>query len=565
MQFGDNGLFNKSKKAVEKYKEESAKEKISMSMGEFLFDINSGNMTKEEKDNHLKEILSNLGATSIATDSKYYEVEVDEYIFWIDRESLEIISQGPAIVIPPTSIEVKSNSSNIDLIAGETAIINLELTPPDASLRLLKYTSSDEKVATVNNGIVKGVSKGTTTITIESTENSNIKATCEVTVTEIEVESITLDKTELKLAIGESSENLAVTFNPTNASNKNIIWSSSEDGVATVDDKGKITGLTEGAATVTATTSNGKTATCTVTVEDMITKRAGDITIKPKYDYGKVVTGYNSKTEGLTWRLWYVDNVDENDKSKDTVYLIGDFIQNYQAPTKTVNGSTYSVLKSGNYNFGFCNGSGGKDGVIPAYTHNAETNNIGSASKWIWDNQQEIASRWLSKWYEDNSHKTSGDDVNMRAVAYMLDSEIWTSAFGDTENKANYAIGGPTLEMYAASYNDSSPRKSIELRINNDLGYELSWNENGNIIGFGINSIHDINDNGYGIFVPNKSGCNFWCLAAPVSYEIRVYNANSSAKIVDDYVYRNYYCMRPIVCLKPGIQIEPSEDGFAIK
>ena len=60
---------------------------------------------------------------------------------------------------------------------------------------------------------------------------------------------------------------LTATVNPSNASNKNVYWTSSDSSVATVDNAGKVTAVKRGTALITVTTENGnKTATCTITV-----------------------------------------------------------------------------------------------------------------------------------------------------------------------------------------------------------------------------------------------------------------------------------------------------------
>ena len=83
---------------------------------------------------------------------------------------------------------------------------------------------------------------------------------------DISVAGITLDITDVSIKVGETAV-LTPTIIPDNATNKSVKWSSSSDDVATVDNNGKVTGIKEGSATITVTTSDGgKTATCTVTV-----------------------------------------------------------------------------------------------------------------------------------------------------------------------------------------------------------------------------------------------------------------------------------------------------------
>lgn len=86
-------------------------------------------------------------------------------------------------------------------------------------------------------------------------------------VEEVKVEAITLDKTEISIKEG-SSYSLTATITPSDATNKTVIWSSSDESVATVIN-GKVTGVSEGTATITATTSDGNhTAICKVTVTE---------------------------------------------------------------------------------------------------------------------------------------------------------------------------------------------------------------------------------------------------------------------------------------------------------
>ena len=76
---------------------------------------------------------------------------------------------------------------------------------------------------------------------------------------------IALNKTSLDLYVN-GSETLKATFTPENVANKTLTWKTSNENVAKVDSNGKVTGVSAGTAKITVTTSNGKTATCSVTV-----------------------------------------------------------------------------------------------------------------------------------------------------------------------------------------------------------------------------------------------------------------------------------------------------------
>lgn len=130
------------------------------------------------------------------------------------------------------------------------------------------WTSSNKGVATVSDGVVTPIGVGQTTITATSTVDSSKSDTCVVTVsdsTPIAVTGVSLDKINASVSLG-STLTLTATIEPSNATNKNVAWSSSDESVATVSD-GVVTSKAVGTATITVTTEEGGfTASCTVTV-----------------------------------------------------------------------------------------------------------------------------------------------------------------------------------------------------------------------------------------------------------------------------------------------------------
>ncbi|MBQ6497880.1 MAG: Ig-like domain-containing protein [Bacilli bacterium] len=162
----------------------------------------------------------------------------------------------------PVNITLNKAFTNIEVGSSETLIATI--TPSNASNKTISWDSSNENVATVEDGVVTAISAGTTTIT--ATTINGLEASCEITVTEpiIEVASIELNKTTLTLNEGES-DTLVATIKPNNATNKEVLWVSSEEDIVTVED-GVVTAVNAGTALVTAITVNGKTAVCEVTV-----------------------------------------------------------------------------------------------------------------------------------------------------------------------------------------------------------------------------------------------------------------------------------------------------------
>ena len=164
--------------------------------------------------------------------------------------------------IPVASVTVQPSS--INLTEGETGQLTASVLPEDATDKSVIWKTSNPAVATVSeNGLVMAVAAGTATVTATSGGKSG---SCNVTVEAavIPVTEVTLDKSQLTLWVGETYE-LTATVKPDNATDKTVVWSSSNPEVAEVVANGTVIAHVEGEATITAT-AGGKSATCTVTV-----------------------------------------------------------------------------------------------------------------------------------------------------------------------------------------------------------------------------------------------------------------------------------------------------------
>jgi uncharacterized protein YjdB len=159
--------------------------------------------------------------------------------------------------------DVSISQATAELVVGETVQLTATITPSDASDQSIGWTTSQVKVATVTNGLVKAVAEGKATIKAFAGGKS---ASCIVTVSKkpVAVSSVTLNKTSLELTKGES-ETLVATVAPADATNKTVSWTSSDSHVASVDSKGKVTAFGNGSAIITAKVDDQQ-ATCTVTV-----------------------------------------------------------------------------------------------------------------------------------------------------------------------------------------------------------------------------------------------------------------------------------------------------------
>lgn len=164
-----------------------------------------------------------------------------------------------SVVLGPATLTLKE---------GETFVMAGAVNPSDAADKVITWSSGNPAVATVDaNGKVTAVAEGTATITVTS-HDGGFTASSEVTVVKniINVTSVELNKSALNLKVGDS-EQLTATVKPDDATDKGVVWASTNSGIASVDQTGKVTAVSAGAVTITATTNDGgKVAGCDVTV-----------------------------------------------------------------------------------------------------------------------------------------------------------------------------------------------------------------------------------------------------------------------------------------------------------
>lgn len=231
-----------------------------------------------------------------------------------------------AVIVKNIDITAISlDQTSITMLTGEKYDLKASITPDNATDKSITWTTSDERVATVNNGTVTGITVGTATITAQA---GSIKAECAVTVNPIKVSGITLNNTSISIKIGNIYQ-LTATVSPDNATDKTVTWSSSDERVATVND-GLVSGITVGTATITAQIDSIK-AECDVTINPIevtdislnrsnITLTAGDI-----YYLTATVSPYNATDKTVIWSS-SKSNVATVEEGKVTAVAKGDAI-----------------------------------------------------------------------------------------------------------------------------------------------------------------------------------------------------------------------------------------------
>ena len=213
------------------------------------------------------------GYTLSATDSNYlisgtWQYDASYYL-------LVSFTSNDGANVPVTGVTLNKSSQTIDKGGAYTLVATV--SPSNATNSAVSWSSSNTAVATVSSGgVVTAVAAGTATI-MATTADGGFTATCAITVV-IAVTSISV-QTRLML-IKPNTSTLTATVLPSDATNKTVTWSSSNTSIATVDSNGVVTPVSVGSATITATTSNGKTSSCSVEVFGVITA-----TRAPYYKY----------------------------------------------------------------------------------------------------------------------------------------------------------------------------------------------------------------------------------------------------------------------------------------
>ena len=148
------------------------------------------------------------------------------------------------------------------LKAGESLTFSPTVLPAAASDMTLQWTSSDASVVRVEDGVVTALRSGSATVTAASPNGK--KASCKITVTAAGVESVALNYRTVLLDAGKTFR-LTATVTPADAEDAEVAWTSSDTSVVRVEN-GVVTAVGAGKAVVTASTANGKSASCQLEV-----------------------------------------------------------------------------------------------------------------------------------------------------------------------------------------------------------------------------------------------------------------------------------------------------------
>lgn len=209
------------------------------------------------------------------------------------------------VIVETKIIGITVSPASAVIEVGETVQFEATKKPSIGTTEGVTWRSENESVATVDqNGLVTGVGNGVVKITVKSSSgliHQSVTVTVQTSPKGISInDSLALDLST------KVSDTLQATITPSTANvNKEITWKSDNTGIATVDGNGKVTAVGNGTTRITATTANGKSASCTVTVTTAITSISVSPTSKT-LKTGETVQLTATKnpstaTEGITW------------------------------------------------------------------------------------------------------------------------------------------------------------------------------------------------------------------------------------------------------------------------
>ena len=456
----------------------------------------------------LKAELEKAGATVKTTGELPWEVTLDGYMFRINENlSIDEIS-GVGI-----------SKKELKLLNGASETLTATVT--EGVTGTIKWESSNTNVATVENGKVTAVgTSGTATITVK-VDGTDYSDTCTVSI----VQKVTAISAE-NLTVGKNGTGkIKVTTTPSGLV-EDLTYTSGATNIATVAQDGTVTGVAEGTATITikGKVSTNVSTTCTVTVKKAtVSVTAEQIAANKEKYYGKVAENYTQG--GLTYRIFYVDKENKFGDGANTVYLKADYKDTKSLTTDISGLTTDDIQKYKNMN--------------PVW--NAARGTVAQSS---W-NDNEKASAWLCA------------------------PSQWTTYVDST--KATYAIGGPSVEMYVASYNDV-PHTEVgnytlgaTYRATSVPGYIYTLNgAQSTISNSDYNTGTDTIDyKGYNSMYAGKNGSKgeyYWWLASPSSYaSYNVCGVRGDNAFLGGGYYSLTFGVGPLVSLKSGIPVQVEE------
>ncbi len=231
--------------------------------------------------NYFPSSTSETGVTWASSDSSVASVDPTSGVVTAEgagKASITATSTVNSAISVSVEVNVVSTIMNVTAVnivpavqtvqlGADPFLLSFEVLPPNASIKTVTWSTSDDTKATVDSDGLVSVKNilGDVTITATSDENDTIDGSCVISIVPISVTGLTLSANSETLAYG-SSELVGTFIEPEDATVQALTWESSNEGVLLVDaTTGLVTAVGEGSATITATTTDGSN------IEDSIT------------------------------------------------------------------------------------------------------------------------------------------------------------------------------------------------------------------------------------------------------------------------------------------------------
>ena len=463
---------------------------------------------------------------------------------------------------------------SIAMLTGQNGI----LTQANNAKNETELASAKEKVELAVIGAISQTRDGTLTVGKLRTELANYGGTVEgdtfPVTAKVDEKSFTVDAngnvelawskpqmTEAKIVASANGEGTDVPDDQAEGTELYISFKASlENGTITsvTCDKGTVENknglyvmkITQNGTYTFTITGTGETGSVTSTIPVKVSKyetsilKASDIagkTDKTKI-YGATVTGYtlpSGTTTDVKWKIFYADN--------SNIYLIADnYVERANLPNST-NGTTATANKPNDGN--------------SSYARTAYFSNILEDYK---DGSSRITENKLKALNNDyfNTKGYTSENSNMKSVAYMMDTTAWNSKFRDT-SKAEYVVGGPTVELLFKSYNEKY-KTAYESQASSATGYQIRKTSSDSWSNY-VNSMLKTSDSLY-VITKQTDALAYW-LASPSAYNTsNVMSVYYNGYVNYDYYNYNVSGFRPLVCLKSDVTLEKvSDTEYAIQ
>lgn len=241
-------------------------------------------LTEDESQQLIASVLpddaSNKNINWTSSDVSVAMVSPDGTVYAVKEGQASIMAttiDGGFVALCKVSVKAKTvlaeslslSVQTLKLSVSETIQLVATLQPENVTNKSLHWSSTDSNIATVSdNGLVTGISEGNAQIIVTTTDGSDIAAICDITVekTFISIVSISFNPSSLRIATGAEMTINAIIA-PSDATNQNLKWYSTDPNVATISSTGVITALIEGNTTIIATTQDGSNLSATCQVE----------------------------------------------------------------------------------------------------------------------------------------------------------------------------------------------------------------------------------------------------------------------------------------------------------